>query len=116
MKHIFFLFLLIAAFTLVSCQKESSSEILKTETILKALVEENNVKTCHVLTERHKALVPEYENAEFRIDQGFLMVTTKVKDKPSEHSYSLLYLSRYKVNEENVLVLHFALEKKEQTQ
>jgi hypothetical protein len=114
MKNLLIITLLVVSFVFMSCQKEPSADILRMETVLKSIIEENSIKTCDVLTERHKALVPEYENVEFVIDRGLLKIATEVMGKPFQHAYSLEYLSTYTINAENVLVLHFALERTEQ--
>jgi hypothetical protein len=111
MKYFLILLLLVFSLSFFSCNKEQSLHVTKTEIILNSLIAENNIKTCHVLTERHKALSVEYENVEFRIEHGFLKIATKVNGKSSDHSYCLEFLTRHKVNEQNILVLHFSLDK-----
>jgi hypothetical protein len=114
MKYFVILTSLLSFFSLLSCNSELPAEILKTEMILQSVVEQNNIKRCSVYTERHKALITEYENVAFKIEQGFLKIATDVNGKKSDHSYCLQHLSAYIVNEDNVLVLHFALEKEKE--
>ncbi len=92
----------------VSCEKEQVTDIVKIENELAAFVSENNVSKCTIELMFANQVNTIYTNESFTISNGFLRIVKVNGNYKTEDRFNLLYLSRYSLASDKVIVLTFA--------
>ena len=109
MKKLFSIgLILLLLFINVSCEKEQLTDIVKIENELAAFVSENNVSKCNVKLMYASQVNIVYTNESFTISNGFLRIVKVNGQYKEEDRFNLLYLSRYSLASDKVIVLTFA--------
>ena len=98
--------LLLCSTLFVSCEKEPITDIGVIEKNLKEIVEANNISKCSIYLLYGEQDYTEHQNADFKIEDGFVIVD---RDR-----YNLLYLSKYVLTswdgykENDYIIFYFA--------
>ena len=92
----------------LSCEKEQLTDIDKIENELATFVSDNKIIKCTVELLYANQVNTVFVNESFTISNGFLSIVKVSGQYKNEDRFNLLYLSRYRLSSDKIIVLTFA--------
>lgn len=106
-KLIHFTLILLSLSFFTSCEKQSDTDIEIIEKQLQEFVSDNGISKCTIILMNGETPHTDYENVDFSISDGFVIIKESANGGEFQVRYNLLYLSKYMLDINNNFVLFF---------